>query len=360
MRKGLKVVTVVGARPQFIKAASVSRLLKTVANEVILHTGQHYDINLSQVFFEELDIPEPDYNLGVGSGPHGAQTGEMLAKIEAVLQKESPDRVLVYGDTNSTLAGALAAVKTGIRIAHVEAGLRSYNRRMPEEINRVLTDHISDLLFCPGDAAVENLRKEGITKSVYVVGDVMADSLAYAVEKAEGSSTILGHLGIKPGEFYLATVHRAENTDDPERLENILKALTGLDLPVVFPLHPRTKQAIETFKMTAYLDQPGMVVITPVGYLDMIHLEMSAKMILTDSGGIQKEAYWLSVPCVTLRDETEWIETVQLGWNVLAGGNDRSIVEKVLGFSIPLEHPELYGSGQASQKIVDHLLSANC
>lgn len=356
---GLKVLTVIGARPQFIKAAAVSRVLRRFVTEVILHTGQHYADNLSQVFFDELDIPLPEYNLGVGSASHGAQTGEMLTKTEAVLLKEKPDWVLVYGDTNSTLAGALAATKAGIKLAHVEAGLRSYNRRMPEEINRVLTDHVSDLLFCPSEVAVENLRKEGITKNVVDVGDVMVDSLAYAVQKAASKSQILRDLALQPGGYILTTVHRAENTDDPQKLGNILRAMVNLGLKVAFPIHPRTRQAIVNFRLEHYLTESNVRVIDPLGYLDMVQVEKSAKMILTDSGGIQKEAYWLKVPCVTLRDETEWTETVQTGWNVLAGSNPDGIVEMVRNFKIPEDHPELYGSGQAGQRIVDHLLSIN-
>ena len=352
----MKIVTVVGARPQFIKAAAVSRILKKSAHEILLHTGQHYDNNLSQVFFDELDIPQPNYNLGVGSENHGTQTGEMLAKTEEVLINEQPDWVLVYGDTNSTLAGALAAAKLNIKVAHVEAGLRSYNRRMPEEINRVLTDHVSDLLFCPSEVAVDNLRKEGITGGVVVVGDVMMDSLTYAANKAGTQSQILDDLKIAPGEYYLSTVHRAENTDEPQNLENILKALGALDLQVIFPIHPRTLQAIKNHHLEHYLDKPNLKVTKPLGYLDMVHLEKSAKMILTDSGGIQKEAYWLKVPCITLREETEWIETVQSGWNVLVGGNPELIVDTVRNFQVPQEHPELYGSGQAGEKIVEHLV----
>jgi UDP-N-acetylglucosamine 2-epimerase len=354
--KQLKIVTIIGARPQFIKAAAVSRLLRDEADEIILHTGQHYDENLSKVFFDELDIPTPQNNLGVGSGTHGVQTGEMLAKIEAVLIDTQPDWVIVYGDTNSTLAGALAAAKLHIKVAHVEAGLRSFNRLMPEEINRILTDHISDTLFCPSDVAVENLANEGITEKVAIVGDVMADSLSYAAEKAEKLSGILESLNLAPDQYYLATVHRAENTDDPIRLENILDALTSLDKKVVFPIHPRTKRAIENFHYQGYLYASNLELIDPLGYLDMVRLEASAKMILTDSGGIQKEAYWLRVPCVTLRDETEWVETVQSGWNVLAGGDKEKILEKVLHFKVPENHPELYGDGEAAQKIVDCLI----
>jgi len=354
--KKLKILTIIGARPQFIKAAAVSRLLRDEADEIILHTGQHYDENLSKVFFDELDIPTPQYNLGVGSGTHGVQTGEMLAKIEAVLIDTQPDWVIVYGDTNSTLAGALAAAKLHIKVAHIEAGLRSYNRLMPEEINRVLTDHISDFLFCPSNVAVENLANEGITEKVVIVGDVMANSLSYAAEKAEKQSGILEILGLEPGQYYLATVHRAENTDDPLRLENILDALTSLDKKVVFPIHPRTKQAVENFRFQGYLSAPNIELIDPLGYLDMVRLEASARKILTDSGGIQKEAYWLHVPCVTLRDETEWVETVQSGWNVLAGGNKETILEKVLHFKVPENHPELYGDGKAARKIIDCLV----
>ncbi len=354
--KKLKIATIIGARPQFIKAAAVSRLLRNDADEIILHTGQHYDENLSQIFFDELDIPTPQYNLGVGSGTHGVQTGEMLAKIEAVLIDTQPDWVIVYGDTNSTLAGALTAAKLHIKVAHVEAGLRSFNRRMPEEINRILTDHISDYLFCPSDVAVVNLANEGITEKVVIVGDVMADSLSYAAQKAEMKSGILESLSLEPGQFYLATVHRAENTDDSKRLENILVVLTSLDKKVVFPIHPRTRRAIEHYRFQRYLSASNIELIDPLGYLDMVRLEGAAKMILTDSGGIQKEAYWLQVPCVTLRDETEWVETVQSGWNVLAGGEKEKIIGKITHFKVPVDHPNLYGDGKAARKIVDCLI----
>jgi UDP-N-acetylglucosamine 2-epimerase len=353
----LKFVTIIGARPQFIKAASVSRLLREHAAEIILHTGQHYDENLSKVFFDELNIPEPDFNLGVGSASHGKQTGEMLAKIEDVLLDENPDSVIVYGDTNSTLAGGLAAAKLNIKVAHVEAGLRSFNRRMPEEINRILTDHISDFLFCPSSVAVNNLENEGITRNVVVVGDVMADSLAYAAEKANKKSRIIKKLGLEPKGYYLATVHRAENTDNEERLRNILEAFSGLDFKVIFPIHPRTMYAIRKYNLDRFLAEPNIEFISPLGYLDIVQLEQSARMILTDSGGIQKEAYWLKVPCVTLRDETEWIETVQSGWNVLTGGDKSTIIERVKNFHLPEAHPILYGDGRAAQKIIDCLLN---
>jgi UDP-GlcNAc3NAcA epimerase len=352
----LKILTIIGARPQFIKAAAVSRLLKQHAQEIIVHTGQHYDENLSKVFFDELDIPTPNFNLDVGSGSHGAQTGEMLAKTEAVLLREEPDWVLVYGDTNSTLAGGLAAAKLNIKLAHVEAGLRSFNRRMPEEINRILTDHMADLLFCPSELACENLQNEGITQNVYTVGDVMAESLAFAAQKSAKISRITETLGVRPGEYYLATLHRAENTDHSQRLANILGAFSRLEKPVILPMHPRTRQAIEEHNIRIDLSDRNIKSISPVGYLDMVQLEQSAKMILTDSGGIQKEAYWLKVPCVTLRDETEWVETVHTGWNVLAGGEEENIIEIVRDFRIPHAHPKLYGDGQAGQRIVDRLL----
>lgn len=326
----MKVVTVVGARPQFIKAAPVSRELRKARTEILVHTGQHYDDAMSAVFFRELDIPEPDYNLGVGSGSHGEQTGEMLKRIEAVLVEEHPDWVLVYGDTNSTLAGALAAAKLHIPVAHVEAGLRSFNRRMPEEINRVLTDHLSTLLFCPTPTAVENLRREGITQGVHAVGDVMQEALLWAAERARTQSTILERLGVQEKGYLLVTVHRAENTDDPARLEAILEAFAQIAEPIVFPIHPRTQARVEMFNLKSRLERIAhLQVIPPVGYLDMVRLEQAARTILTDSGGIQKEAYWLGVPCITLREETEWIETVEAGANVLVGTNTTRIVEAV-------------------------------
>ena len=353
----LKIATIVGARPQFIKIASVSRRLRRDAEEVLIHTGQHYDNNLSNIFFEELDIPHPKYNLGIGSGSHGHQTGQMMEKIEEVLIDEKPDWVFVYGDTNSTLAGALAAGKLHIKIAHIEAGLRSYNRLMPEEINRVLTDHISDLLFCPSDVAVSNLSKEGITEGVINVGDVMVDSLLFASKKAKESSNIEQAYGVMPGEYLLATLHRAENTDVSHRLSNILEAFSAIGTPILFPMHPRTRKAISEFGFDEKLSNPLIKIIQPVGYLDMVLVEQSARMILTDSGGIQKEAYVLKVPCITLRDETEWVETVQTGWNILVGADIHKIVDAVKNFQEPANHPQLYGDGNAGQRIIDHILN---
>ena len=286
---------------------------------MLVHTGQHYDENMSEVFFQELEIPKPDYYLGIGSGTHGAQTGRMLEAIEQVLLQIVPDLVLVYGDTNSTLAGALAAVKLHVPVAHVEAGLRSYNRRMPEEINRVLTDHASDLLFAPTEAAVENLKQEGISSNrIFLVGDVMYDASLYYGAKAERESRILQQLGLRPKQYVLATIHRAENTDDAQRLRSIFDGLelAAKEIPVIIPLHPRTREALKQEAQLSKVAQ-HVLVIQPVGYLDMVMLEKHSRLIATDSGGVQKEAFFYNVPCMTLRSETEWVELVELGWNRL-------------------------------------------
>jgi len=347
----MKLVSVVGARPQFIKSATVSCELRKSAQEVLVHTGQHYDDTMSGVFFRELGLSEPNYYLSVGSASHGHQTGEMLTKMEEVLLKEGPDFVVVYGDTNSTLAGSLAAAKLHIPIAHVEAGLRSHNRKMPEEINRVLTDHMSTLLFCPTETAVENLEGEGITKGVHLVGDVMYDALLEAVVVAKRRSTILDRLGLKPHEYLLTTVHRAENTDQPQRLEGIVKALTNLARMghrIVFPLHPRTKKLLSMHSLK--LDE-AILQIDPVSYLDMLLLQSSARLILTDSGGIQKEAFWLQVPCVTLRDETEWVETVQSGWNILVGADSQRILHAVQNARPQAQIEWRWQKGEASRTV---------
>ncbi|GBC60939.1 UDP-N-acetylglucosamine 2-epimerase [Desulfonema ishimotonii] len=363
----MKIVTVVGARPQFIKAAVVSRAI--VANgqdvsEVIVHTGQHYDRNMSQVFFDQLEIPEPRYHLEVGSGSHGEMTGTMLAKVENVLMEEQPDGVLVYGDTNSTLAGALAASKLDIPVAHVEAGLRSFNRQMPEEINRVLTDHVADLLFCPTDAAVSNLNREGITRNVRRVGDVMYDAFLYYRALAEEKSEMPGALELTQGRYKLATIHRQENTDDPEKLRNIFSALGELAeaaSPVVMPVHPRTRKLLRQHQRDVSLS-PHLRMIPPLDYLDMIALENSAQAILTDSGGVQKEAYFAGVPCITLRAETEWVETVAAGWNCLGGSDTCQIVaafeQTVAGR--PETRPRFYGDGEAGKRIVREMLTRLC
>ena len=345
----MKILTVVGARPQFVKAAAVSRILRETHTEVLLHTGQHYDERMSEVFFRELGIPEPDYNLEVGSAGHSVQTGEMLIRMEPIFEKEKPDWVMVYGDTNSTLAGALVASKLHIPVAHVEAGLRSFNREMPEEINRVLTDHVSQLLFCPAQKAVDNLNLEGVTSGVHAVGDVMYDAVLRHSEEAEKRSSILSVLGLKSKQYLLATVHRASNVDDTEKLMGILGTFTMLGETVAFPVHPRTRKAIQT---AGFSLGENIKLVDPVGYLDMLWLEKNARMILTDSGGVQKEAYWFGTPCVTLREETEWVETVEAGWNVVVGVERGRILNAVRGFAAPSARPDLFGDGRASQKIV--------
>jgi len=362
----MKIVTIVGARPQFIKAAAVSRAISEYnrlsagssppVTEVIVHTGQHYDDNMSAVFFQQLEIPPPDMNLHIGSGTHARQTGQMLMAIEDVLVAERPDWVLVYGDTNSTLAGALAAGKLHLPVAHVEAGLRSHNRKMPEEINRVLTDHLAGLLFCPTRKAVENLEAEGINRdSLILTGDVMYDSLLFNLRLAEKKSKIIEKLHLEPGAYALATVHRAENTDNTRRLQSIFEAFAQISdrgLAVVIPLHPRTAKMIAE----SGIETGSIHILEPAGYLDMLMLAKQAKMILTDSGGLQKEAYWMKVPCVTLRDETEWTETVESGWNVLAGADSCRIVELVQNRTQPGSHNPFFGDGRASEKIVAALV----
>jgi UDP-GlcNAc3NAcA epimerase len=345
----MKILTVVGARPQFVKAAAVSRVLRETHTEVLVHTGQHYDERMSEVFFRELGIPEPDYNLEVGSAGHSVQTGEMLIRMEPIFEKEKPDWVLVYGDTNSTLAGALVASKLHIPVAHVEAGLRSFNREMPEEINRVLTDHVSQLLFCPAQKAVDNLKLEGVSSGVHVVGDVMYDAVLRHSDSAEKKSSILSSLDLKPKQYILATVHRASNVDDTGKLLNILETFSMLGETVVFPVHPRTRKAIQTAGVSL---GANIKLVEPVGYLDMLWLEKNARMILTDSGGVQKEAYWFATPCVTLREETEWVETVESGWNVVVGVERERIMNAIRNFSIPTSRPNLFGDGDAAQKIV--------
>jgi UDP-N-acetylglucosamine 2-epimerase len=346
----MKILSVVGARPNFVKLAPLSRAVRNKFEEVIVHTGQHYNYEMDKIFFDELGIPEPDYHLGVGSGTHGHQTGEMIKRIEDVLIEEEPELVLDFGDTNTTLAGAIAAVKLHIKIAHVEAGLRSYDKKMPEEINRVLVDHCSDLLFCPTKTAVDNLRNEGIIGGVYLTGDVMVDSLDYCITIAEKKSKILDELGLKPKEYFLATVHRAENTDDPERLRRIVDAFCEAG-NVVFPCHPRTEKLLRQFGLWDRL-QENVKIIKPIGYFGMLLLEKNSKKILTDSGGVQKEAYILGVPGITLRDNTEWVETVEDGWNVLVGAEKETIVKAIREFEPETEQRDVFGKGDASEKMV--------
>ncbi|OPY62531.1 MAG: UDP-2,3-diacetamido-2,3-dideoxy-D-glucuronate 2-epimerase [Pelotomaculum sp. PtaU1.Bin065] len=363
----MKIVTVVGARPQFIKAAAVSRAIRKYnsnrqANrieEIIVHTGQHYDYNMSEVFFEELDIPRPDYNLEVGSGPHGQQTGRMLEAIEKVLDGERPDWVLVYGDTNSTLAGALAAVKMHIPVAHVEAGLRSFNRKMPEEINRVLTDHVSTLLFCPTVTAVQNLEREEITKGVYNVGDVMYDCMLYYKNKVEGTPT-LNLLRLKPKYFILVTIHRAENTDNLEVLSELLYGLDEISvhMTVIIPLHPRTRKELKKINITL---KDNVRFIEPLSYLQMIEMENNASIIVTDSGGVQREAYFLGTPCLTIRNETEWIETLQNGLNILCGTSKEAIVSafnNIVKRKIEGNKIDFFGNGRASELVLSKLINS--
>lgn len=345
----IRVVSIVGARPQFIKAAMVSHALRQQAEEVLVHTGQHYDASMSQNFFDELNLPAPDVYLGVGSGSHAEQTARMMIGVERVLMEQKPDWALVYGDTNSTLAGALAATKLGVAVAHVEAGLRSFDHFMPEEINRVLTDRVSKLLFCPTSQAVQNLAAEGICQGVVLVGDVMRDMLEYYLPLAQQRSTVRQKLGLGEDKPYaLATVHRAANTDDPVRLKAIFDGLGSLPMPVILPLHPRTRRALAVRKLRI---AQNVRIIDPLGYLDNLALQAAADCILTDSGGMQKEAYWLGVRCITLREETEWRETVQAGWNVLVGADTAAIVRAVETFHPSSPRPNLYGDGNSAVRI---------
>jgi UDP-GlcNAc3NAcA epimerase len=349
----MKIVSVVGARPQFIKCAPVSREIRKSHTEILVHTGQHYDTEMSDVFFEELMIPRPDYHLSVGSGSHGKQTGDILMRVEEILFLEKPDLVIVYGDTNTTIGGALAAAKLNIPVAHVEAGLRSYDRTMPEEINRVVTDHISNLLFCPTENAVRILAKEGIEMGVHLVGDVMVDALEFNKEIAEKRSQILERLCITPNQYLVLTVHRPANTDRKENLESIIRAVEKAGMPVVFPVHPRTKKCLQEYGMWNQL--PANIIITePLGYLDMVKILRHASKILTDSGGMQKEAYMLGVPCITLRENTEWVETVEEGWNVLAGADFDKILNAIMCFNPDKKSNNIFGRF-AAKKIVNML-----
>lgn len=332
----IKVASIIGARPQFIKAVSISRAIKDFnkksisvrrrIKEVVIHTGQHYDYNMNDIFFKELALEKPDYNLRIGSYSQGKQVALMLERIEGVFRKEAPDLVLVYGDTNSTLAGALAAAKLNIPVAHIEAGLRSFNKNMPEEINRILTDHISKFLFCPTETAVKNLTNEGIREGVFKVGDVMFDALLHYLNTAERKSNILNNLSLVPKSYNLVTIHRQENTDNLKQLKSILQSLDRLAREgnvIIFPIHPRTKKAINQLKFKGYSN--CLKIISPISYLDMIVLEKNAKIILTDSGGVQKEAFFFGIPCLILREETEWLETVQDGNNILVGTDSKRI-----------------------------------
>jgi UDP-GlcNAc3NAcA epimerase len=346
----VRIVTIIGNRPQFVKAAAVSRKLREEHKELIVHTGQHYDDELSRIFFDELGVPAPDRQLGAGSASNTAQTARILAALEPVLDELRPSLALVYGDTNSTLAGALAAAQAGIPVGHVEAGMRSFDRTMPEELNRVLTDHASDLLLCSTDTAVRNLEREGARGEAHLVGDVMADvSLAFRDIAAE-RSTVLRDLELDAGSYLAVTAHRAGNVDPPKRLARLVALLEALPRPVVFPIHPRTRGRLEEAGLLDRLD--GLRVVPPLGYLDFLELARHARAVLTDSGGVQKEAYLLGVPCVTLRGTTEWVETVEAGWNVLVD-LDRDAALSALERRPPAERPELFGGGHASDRVCE-------
>lgn len=346
----MKILTIVGARPQFIKAAPVSKALRKKHKEILVHTGQHYDENMSNIFFNELKIPKPDYNLEIGSGSHGKMTGAMLSSLEEIYLKENPDFVLVYGDTNSTIAGALAASKLLIPVIHVEAGLRSFNKDMPEEQNRILTDHISKFLLVPTEDAIKNLKNEGIIDNVYNIGDVMYDAVLMFKELAKEKEYLLEELGVNKNEYILTTIHRAENTNNIERLKNMIQALNECGENVILPLHPRTKKFIEDYGLNF---NDNIKVIEPIGYLEMLMLESNSKKIVTDSGGVQKEAYFMGKPCITMRDETEWVETVKLGWNKIVGTDKNEIINSIKTFNPTTKQEKIFGDGNASDKIVD-------
>ncbi len=346
----MKIITVIGARPQFIKAAAVSNKLRKKNNEILIHTGQHYDENMSKIFFDELSIPYPDYNLSVGSGGHGKQTGEMLIKLEEIYEKEKPDMVLVYGDTNSTLAGALVASKMLVPVVHVEAGLRSFNKAMPEEQNRILTDHLASKLFAPTETAVRNLKAEGVEDNVYNVGDVMFDAVLHFGEIAKEKSRIIEGLNLKDKEYILTTIHRAENTNDISRLKNIIEALNESGKTIVLPLHPRTKKYVGDYELKF---NENIKIIDPIGYLDMLSLESNCTKIVTDSGGVQKEAFFMKKPCITMRDETEWVETVENDWNRIVGTDKAKILDAIMNFEPSKPQKIIFGDGKSSEKICD-------
>ncbi len=368
----MKILTILGARPQFIKAGSVSRAIKqynsqitndkSLITEIIVHTGQHYDANMSDIFFEEMQIPKPDYFLGVGGKSHGAMTGQMIEKIEEVALKEKPDWIMVYGDTNSTLAGAMVASKLHIKLAHVEAGLRSFNMKMPEEVNRILTDRVSDILFCPTETAVENLKKEGFPFStangkqkIANVGDVMQDGAIFYKNLAQ----ITSNLQLETSNFILCTIHRAENTDNPQRLKSIFEALNEIakKQQIILPLHPRTRKVIQASNLE--LETSNLKIIDPVGYLEMVWLIDNCSLVMTDSGGLQKEAYFFSKPCITLRDETEWVELVEIGVNTIVGADKEKILDAYKAssnFKLQTSNLNLYGGGKASENIIKELL----
>ncbi|MBC8182085.1 UDP-N-acetylglucosamine 2-epimerase (non-hydrolyzing) [candidate division KSB1 bacterium] len=350
----MKIVTVVGARPQFVKAAPVSAELRKKHEERILHTGQHYDEKMSKIFFDDLQIPKPDINLGVGSDSHARQTADIMIGVEEYLRQEKPGLVLVYGDTNSTLAAAVSASKLHINVAHIEAGLRSFNRKMPEEINRIVADRLSNLLFCPTQTAVANLKNEGMNKGVYNVGDVMFDAAMKFAPIAEQKSEILKRESLSPGDYLLLTLHRAENTNDIQNMKNIVSALVDSQKQIVFPVHPRTIKYLKQYQLHDQLENSKLIkLLEPVSFIDMIVLEKNAQKILTDSGGVQKEAYFYEIPCITLRDETEWVETVEDGWNCIVGANYDKILEAIINFSPDSPQKKHFGDGRASVELCE-------
>jgi UDP-GlcNAc3NAcA epimerase len=351
----MKILTVIGNRPQFIKAAAVSPRLRAGHEEFLVHTGQHFDDELSTVFFTELGLPAPDLELGIALGSNSSQTSRMLAALEPVVREASPDGVLVYGDTNSTLAGALAGAQTGVPVAHVEAGMRSYDRAMPEELNRVLTDHAASLLLCSSAVAVSNLRREGVSGAVELVGDVMVDVALSVAPRARERADLVSARGLEPGGYLLATAHRAGNVDDPARLASLVELLIAMPLPVLFAIHPRTRRRLDEADLLGRLEGSGRVITAPpLGYLETAALLSHARAVLTDSGGLQKEAYLAGVPCVTLRPNTEWVETVEHGWNVLVD-LDADAALRALDRPVPADHPPLYGDGRAGERVLDAL-----
>lgn len=348
----MKIMTIAGTRPQLVKIGAVSRVLREAFDEVLINTGQHYDYKMAGIFFDELKIPKPNYDLGIGSDTHGRQTGRMMILIEEIVEKEKPDAILVYGDTNSTLAGATVAAKMHIPIIHIEAGLRSYNKRMPEEINRIMTDHISTLLFAPTENSVENLRLEGITKGVHQVGDVMYDAVKYNIDLAEEKYSLKDY-HLEPNKYILGTIHRADNTDDPVKLKAILNSFAEINEIVYLPLHPRTKKMIQEFGFENILISNNNIrIVEPVSYLEMLFLEKNAKIIVTDSGGVQKEAYFAKVPCITLRNQTEWVETVNTGWNKLVNPVTDNLAGILSNSQMGEPIDNIYGDGYAAEKIV--------
>jgi len=346
----MKIATIIGTRPNFVKCAPLSKEIRKKHEEILIHTGQHYDYEMNKIFFDQLDIPKPDYHLEVGSGNHGFQTAEMLKKIEGVLLKTKPNLVLVFGDCNSTLAGALASSKLKIPLGHIEAGLRSFDKSMPEEVNRVLTDHCSDLLFAPTKNAVKNLENEGLTKNVYNTGDVMVDLLRNHKNIAK-KSNILNKLNIEKNQYFLATIHRAGNTDDKNNISKIIESFIEINDEIIFPIHPRTEKKLKKYGLLKDLSK-NIRLIKPVGYIEFINLIMNSKKVITDSGGVQKESYILKKPCITLRERTEWCETVSNGWNVLVGTNKKKILKAVYSVNSPSAYIELFGKGNACKKII--------